>query len=252
MPKTKKQLKLDSRRMDTDCDIRLYKDMTLPMIMLLGWFNDQHQCFRLFYQALSSEEEKQLFNTETHLDSVKAKYKQLWDNGTFKENSKQHEGEHKQVGQLDAGGFNYWVVCVFNEVDRFGSLQAVLDSLGSVESAHDRFKPWFARRTKLVRILNTADAARILARYGYLKPEESPLLARGSLRGAAILLNEDPPEKSINTLEAEYQNETKRVTLEKKAAEYIDHCEELSRFGQWKMEEGESWFCEKVHKKWYP
>ena len=251
MPKTKKQLKLDSRRMDTDCDIRLYKDMTLPMIMLQGWFNDQHQCFRLFYQALSSEEEKQLFNTETHLDSVKAIYKQLWDDGTFKESSRWGEGEHKQSDQLAYRWFSWWIACVSGAVAEAGSLGILLESLSIVEAAHDRFKPWFYKTTK-VRNLNAADAARMLARYGYLKPEERPLLARGALRGAAILLNEEPPWKKTDTLEEEYQNEAKRVALEEKAAEYINNCEELLRFGQWKMEEGESWFCNVVHKERYP
>ena len=126
-----------------------------------------------------------------------------------------------------------------------------MESLSIVEAAHDRFKPWFYKTTK-VRNLNAADAARMLARYGYLKPEERPLLARGALRGAAILLNEEPPWKKTDTLEEEYQNEAKRVALEEKAAEYINNCEELLRFGQWKMEEGESWFCNVVHKERYP
>ena len=90
-----------------------------------------------------------------------------------------------------------------------------------------------------MRNLNAADAARILACYGYLQPEERPLLARGALRGAAILLNEEPPYKRVNKLEAEYQDESKRRGLEELAAEYINQNEELSQAGKWRMQEGE-------------
>ena len=36
-----------------DCDIRIYKDRPLAMVMLQGWFNDQYKCFELFVEALS-------------------------------------------------------------------------------------------------------------------------------------------------------------------------------------------------------
>ena len=36
------------------------------------------------------------------------------------------------------------------------------------------------------------------------------------------------------------------------AAAYINGDEELRKAGKWRMQEGESWFCEKVHKVWYP
>ena len=116
-----------------------------------------------------------------------------------------------------------------------------MGKLRTVEEAHCRFKPWFYRNRELIRGLNAADAARILAKYGYLEPESKPLLARGALRGAAILLDDQPYSKSIDQLEFEYGEETTRVALEKKAAEYIANSEEFS--GRFQMEEGESWFC---------
>ena len=103
-----------------------------------------------------------------------------------------------------------------------------------------------------MRYLNMADAARILARYGYLEPERRPLLARGALRGAAILLNHEPRSKKSNELEQEYADEHRLICLEEKAAAYINDCEAFSQFGKWKMQEGESWFCEVVNKEWYP
>ena len=116
-----------------------------------------------------------------------------------------------------------------------------MGNLRTVEEAHCRFRPWFYRSRELIRGLNAADAARTLARYGYLEPETRPLLARGALRGAAILLDGQPSSMSIDQLELEYGEEAARVALEKKAAEYIADSEEFS--GRFQMEEGESWLC---------
>ena len=78
------------------------------------------------------------------------------------------------------------------------------------------------------------------------------MLARGALRGAAILLDHAPSSKGIDELEEEYQDESKRIALEEKAARYINDSEKLASYGEWKMEEGESWFCNEIHKKQYP
>ena len=219
--------------------------------MLQGWFSDQQECFRLFFQILTEEEQALLFTDRTVLKSAKDKYKEMWTSRRFKDVSRQQEGEHKQLGQLAHNWFSYWATCVSGAVADAGTLEELLERLGTVEAAHDRFKPWYYR-TKKVRNLNAADAARLLARYGFLEPEDRPLLARGALRGAAILLNNEPAEKSIEDIEQEYQDESKRIALEEKAASYINNSEELARFGKWKMEEGESWFCNEVHKSLYP
>ena len=63
----------------------------------------------------------------------------------------------------------------------------------------------------MIRGLNAADAARLLARYGYLESEARPLTARGALRGAAILLDCQSSSKTIDQLELEYGEETTRV-----------------------------------------
>ena len=233
------------------CDIRVYDDLPLPMIMVQGWFSDQHDCFRLFLESLTDEEQAQLFHDRNHFEAMKGKYKQLWDDGTFKRAATRVGGPHKLPDQLRYGHFGYWSKCVFNEMAKAGDMEALLRELGTVEVAHDRFKPWFYK-TKKVRNLNAADAARILACYGYLEPEDRPILAWGALRGAAILLNGEPPYKKRVELEEEYQDELKRRGLEELAAAYINEDEELKKAGKWRMQEGESWFCEKVHKEWYP
>ena len=236
---------------DSYCELRVYENIPLSMMMLQGWFNDQYQCFELFLQALKCAERSHLFTTDDRLESVKAKYKQMWDAGEFTEIATHGQGVHKLPGQLSYSWFSWWAACVSRAVADSGGLEALLESLGTVEAAHDRFKPWFYR-TRKVRNLNAADAARILARYCHLQPEGRPLLARGSLRGAAILLNDEPPCKDRDTLEAEYADESKRLSLEEKASRYIRDCRNLSRFGIWNMEEGESWFCNEVHKVRYP
>ena len=236
---------------DSYCEVQEYENIPLSMIMVQGWFNDQSECFELFSQALTCEERSHLFGASDCLESVKTKYKQMWDAGEFEEIATRGQGVHKDPGQLSYRWFSWWAACVFRAAADSGGLEALLKGLGTVEAAHDRLKPWFYR-TRKVRNLNAADAARILARYGHLEPEGRPLLARGSLRGAAILLNDEPPCKDRDTLEAEYADESTRLFLEEKASRYISDCRDLSRFGKWKMEEGESWFCNEIHKERYP
>ena len=244
-------MKKTRKKPEQICGVIVNEGLPLPMIMMQGWFNDQHDCFRLFLEALTYEEQTQLFDDQNHLDEVKVKYKQRWDDGTFKKCASKIVGVHKREGQLSYAWFSYWIQCLYDGIAKAGGLEALLKELGTVEAAHDRFKPWFYK-TKKVRNLNAADAARILARYGYLQPEERPLLAWGALRGAAILLNEEPPYKKVNMLEDEYQDEEKRRRLEELAAAYINEHEELKKGGKWRMQEGESWFCEVVHKVCYP
>ena len=232
------------------CEMPLYENLPLPMMMVQGWFNDQHACFERFFAQLSHQERTSLFSGESTLESAKAKYRQLWIAGQFRSCGKNGMGVHKRVGQLEFKWFAWWAGCVSRAVKQAGSLEALLGAIATVEVAHDMFKPWFYR-TKKVRNLNAADAARLLARYGHLRPEERPLLARGSLRGAALLLDNEPARKDVDALEEEYQLESRRRALEEKAAEYIRASEELSKFGEWRMENGESWFCNVVHKEWH-
>ncbi len=233
------------------CDIRRYEDLPLTMIMLQGWFSDQHECFKLFRERLTPKDQSSLFVEASVLESVKEKYKVLWNDRTFREMSTQGQGVHKLPGQLRFRSFAWWAACVTRAVAEAGNLESLIKDLHTVEEAHDKFKPWFYK-TRKVRNLNAADAARLLARYGFLKPEERPILARGALRGAAILLNDEPQSKKRDQLENEYQDQTKRLALEEKAAAYINDCPELAKHGEWRMEEGENWFCNVVHKGWYP
>ena len=238
-------LKLDFVADREDCDIRIYKDLALPMVVLQGWFNDQYKCFEVFLEALSDRQRRRLFAESKVLDSVKDVYRDLWSNGQFEKVAIRRKGMHRRFGHLVPSsrkrrGFFYWVTCVFNGVGD-GGLEALMRDLRTVEEAHCAFKPWFYRSGQLVRGLNAADAARILARYGYLEPEARPLLSRGALRGAAILLDSQPSSKSIDQLELDYGEETTRVALEKRAAEYISNSGKFT--GRFQMEEGESWFC---------
>ena len=228
-----------------DCDIRIYEGLPLPIVVLQGWFNDQYKCFELFMETLSDRQRQSLFDEKEIFESAKDTYKGLWSNGQFERVAIRDTGVHRRLENLVPSsrkrrGFFYWATCVFKEVGE-GGLEVLMGNLKTVEEAHRRFKPWFYRSGKLVRGLNAADAARILARYGYLEPETRPLLARGALRGAAILLDGRPSSKSIDQLEREYGEETSRVALEKKAAKYIANSKEFS--GRFQMEEGESWFC---------
>ena len=238
-------LKLDFIADRKDCDIRIYKDLPLPMVVLQGWFNDQYKCFELFLKALSDRQRRNLFTEREIFDSVKDIYRDMWSSGQFEKVAIREKGMHRRFGHLVPSsrkrrGFFYWVTCVFNGVGD-GGLEALMRDLRTVEEAHCRFKPWFYRSGQLVRGLNAADAARILARYGYLEPETRPLLARGALRGAAILIDSQPSSKDIDQLELEYGEETTRVALEKKAAEHIANSREFA--GSFQMEEGESWLC---------
>ena len=242
-------MKSTEKKPEQICAIRVHEGLPLPMIMVQRWFNDQHECFRLFLEVVTDEERAQLFHDLNHLESVKAKYRQLYE--TFKKIADKVVGPHKRSKQLWYGDFNYWTKCVFNEVAKTGGLEALLSQLGTVEAAHDKFKPWFKVK-QAPRSLNAADAARILACSGYLQPEERPLLARGALRGAAILVDNESQAQYIADLEKKYRDEEKLRRLEELAAVYINQNEELKRGGKWRMQEGESWFCEVVHKKWYP
>ena len=238
-------LKLDIIADRKDCDIRIYRDLPLPMAVLQGWFNDQYKCFELFSEALSDRQRESLFAEREVFDSVKDAYRAMWSSGQFEKVAIREEGMHRRFGHLvplsrKRRGFFYWATCVFNGVGDCG-LEALMRDFRTVEKAHCRFKPWFYRSGQLIRGLNAADAARILARYGYLEPETRPLLARGALRGAAILLDSQPSSKSIDQLELDYGEETTRVALEKRAAEYIADSEQFS--GKFQMEEGESWLC---------
>ena len=215
------------------------------MVVLQGWFNDQYKCFENFVEALSDRQRQCLFTDKDVLDSVKDIYRSMWSDGELEKVAVSDEGVHRRFEQLvptsrRRRGFAYWVTCVFREVGA-GSLEALVGNLRTVEEAHCKFKPWFYRSSELIRGLNAADAARILARYGYLEPEARPLLARGALRGAAILLDDQPSSMSIDQLEHEYGQEATRVALEKTAAECIAKSEDFS--GRFQMEEGESWFC---------
>ena len=238
-------LKLDVIASRRDCDIRIYKDLPLPMVVLQGWFNDQHRCFEMFIEALSDRQRQSLFADKEVLDSVKDTYRGMWSNGQFEKVAIWDKGVHRRFDHLvpwsrKRRGFLYWVTCVFREVGARG-LDELMGNLRTVEEAHCRFKPWFYRSGELIRGLNAADAARILARHEYLEPETRPLLARGALRGAAILLDGQPCSKNTDQLELEYGEEITREALERRAAEYIANSGEFS--GRFQMEEGESWLC---------
>ena len=238
-------VELDAVAKREGCDIRVYKDLPLPIVVLQGWFNDQYRCFELFVEALSDRQRQSLFVDKEDFESAKETYRGLWSDGQFEKVAIRDTGVHRRFDHLVPSsrkrrGFSYWATCVFREAGADG-LKALMGNLGTVAEAHDKFKPWFYRSRKLIRGLNAADAARILARYGYLEPETRPLLARGALRGAAIFLDGQPSSKSIDQLELEYGEEATRVVLEKKAAEYIADSEEFS--GRFQMEAGESWFC---------
>ena len=215
------------------------------MVLLQGWFNDQYKCFEMFVEALSDRQRRSLFSDRDILDSAKGIYRDMWMNGKFEKVAVRDVGVHRRFDHLvfsssKRRGFAYWVTCVFGEAEADG-LGVFVANLRTVEKAHSKFKPWFYRSRGLIRGLNAADAARILARYGYLEPEKTPLLARGALRGAAILLDGRPSSWCIDRLEREYGQEATRVALEKRASEYIANCEDFS--GRFQMEEGESWFC---------
>ena len=229
--------------------MRLYEKIPLPMIMLRGWFNDQCKCFELLYQLLTDDEQTYLFTSRTHFEAMKRKYRQLYFNNGYDAVAKRNIGEHKRPEMLNYKAFERWADCVFRAVGEAGTLETLLETIGSVEAAHDTFKHWFYPNANKIRYLNVADAARILAACGYLEPEKRPLLARGALRGAAIYLNGEPSWKRINRLEREYADKSTRIALEEKAAAFINDCIDFEEFGKLKMEAGENWFCEEIHKR---
>lgn len=241
-----KTLNLDCKISRFECDFGIYKDLSLPMIMLQGWFNDQHECLKLYFDRLTPYERRSIFKNRRSLESARDTYEKMWSDYEFMKVARRREGEHKWLKHLKPGkgdqrGFCYWAKGVFEEAKKFEGLEAMVQNLETVEEAHHKFNPWFYSGNP-TRGLNAADAARVLARYGYLRPESRPLLARGALRGAAIVLDGQPYSKNSNSLEREYADEEKRVALEQKAADYIVKSGNFS--GDFQMEEGESWFCE--------
>ena len=96
-------MKKTKKKPEQICGVLVYEGLQLPMIMVQGWFSDQYDCFRLFLKALTDEEQEQLFRDEKHLESVKAKCKTLWDDGTFKKSASKTRGVHKLQDQLRYG-----------------------------------------------------------------------------------------------------------------------------------------------------
>ena len=237
-------LKLDAVAEREDCDIRVYKVLPLPIVVLQRWFNDQYRCFELFLETLSDRQRQGLFVDRKVFESAKDTYRGLWPSGRFENAAIRDAGGHRRLSHLVPSsrkrrGFFYWTTCVFREASAV-VLEALMGNLRTVEEAHGNFKPWLYRSCKLIRGLNSADAARILARYGYLEPETRPLLARGALRGAAISLDGQSSSKSIDQLELEYGEEATCMALEMRAAEFIANSKDF--FGRFQIEEGESWF----------
>ena len=93
-------LKLDVIASRRDCDIRIYKDLPLPMAVLQGWFNDQHRCFEMFIEALSDRQRQSLFADREVLDSVKDTYRGMWSNGQFEKVAIWDKGVHRRFDHL--------------------------------------------------------------------------------------------------------------------------------------------------------
>ena len=222
-------------------DIPIHDDLPLPMILVQGWFYDQSKCFEVLRGGLTVREQNQLFASEKHLESVKVKCERLWEK--LDKNTVRGWGPHRHQWVMKYTHFCSWAERVFEKVAEVGDLKVMLNQLGTVEKAHDEFKKFNRSGQHSVRMLSAADIARLLARHGYLEPEKRPLLARGGLRGAAILLRGESPRYTTDALERKY-NQDKRKELEQEAAHYIHTTEELARFGKWKMEKGESIFCQ--------
>ena len=208
--------------------------------MVQGWFYDQSDCFESFRQELTEDEQNNLFTSKRNLTSVERKYELLWPK--FEQMAFRKRGLHRPLRTIKYKYFCYWAEQVYEMQDWAGGLKVMLDNLGTVEAAHAQFRRLY--KAQRVRILSAADVARLLARYGYLEPERTPLLARGALRGAAILLRDESPEHNTETLEQKYRQEGKRMELENEAASFIDATEELASLGKWKMVKGQSLFCE--------
>lgn len=219
------------------CDLPTYPDEPVSKLFLRGWFNDQKACCNLLLENLTPADTNLLFDSGAHLESVKKTYLDLWPR--MKEIADSTPGVHKLPDQLYYTKYFYWAKCVFNEVKKYGPLENLLSELATVERAHEVFKPWFKVKRR-VRGLNAADAARLLARHGHLAPESRPLLARGALRGAAIIVDHRDLSKKVPYFENElYSDEKSRTALEVRAAQYIKE-----NFPNWSMEQGENWFCE--------
>ena len=93
-------LKLDVIASRSDYDIRIYKDLPLPMVVLQGWFNDQHRCFEMFIEVLSDRQRQSLFADREVLDSVKDTYRGMWSNGQFKKVAIRDKGVHRRFDHL--------------------------------------------------------------------------------------------------------------------------------------------------------
>ena len=83
----------------------------------------------------------------------------------FREIAIDDKGVHKLSDQLRYSWFSYWAACVFKAASYAGDLETLINQPAYCRVAHDTFKPWFYK-TRKVRNLNAADAARLLARYG--------------------------------------------------------------------------------------
>ena len=246
MKKTKKEMEQCWKQLcaeaSPDFDLPIYEDIPLPMIMVQGWFYDQSDCFGLLREELTIKEQKQLFTSKRHLESVNAKCKRLW--GQIEKKAVRVKGLHRHQGILRYEYFCYWIEQVYMIQCEAGGLETMVRNLGTVEAAHDKFKEFY--KTNPIRILNAADTARLFARCDYLEPEKRPLLTRGALWGAAMLLDCAPQHKRMSDIEKQYRKNSDRISLEEKAAAYINNTEELQKkfISRWKMEKGESIFCE--------
>lgn len=222
--------------------LEVHPGESLSKTMLRAWFNDQTQCCEYFFSSLDSATGEGWTSSNEQLESLKNHYRSC--SSGFDQRAIQRKGEHKRLGMLKIGNFAWWVACVVRAVQETGSLEQLMENLGTVESAHECFKPWFVTggKTNLARVLNAADAARILANHGFLRREQRPLLARGALRGAAISVDDVKP-RNPDDAEEIYREEDARKALEKRAAQYIKE-----KFGNsTRMDLAESWFCE-IHK----
>ena len=216
---------------------------SLAILMLRAWFNDQTQCCEYFLSSLDPATREEWTSSSQQLESLKSHYRSC--SSGFDQKAKQRMGEHKCLSMLRFGNFAWWAKCVFRAGQEIGSLDRFIENLGTVECAHECFKPWFVPggNVKSPRLLNAADAARKLADHGFLRREQRPLLARGALRGAAISVDDVKPRNTDHAEEI-YREEDARRALEERAAEYIKE-----RFGKsTRMDLAENWFCEVAHK----
>jgi hypothetical protein len=191
---------------------------SLPLLFLQSWFNDQVACFEIFLRTIPQGLDESWWESSDNLDAIKDHYRSL--SNRISETATDDGGEHKRPGQLTFPAFAWWATRASRAAIQAGSLTSLVERAACVEDAHTLFKPWFVPggKVRAPRILNAADAARLLSESGYLRPEERPLLARGALRGAALLEGKRPP--SIQSAEGMYPNEGTRTALEERMAAY--------------------------------